>query len=285
MARFFCAVHAPDATPRAFALVEQMPGDDGPTYAVRDLRAVSGDDPTQTILDALAAEPQYAAQTTVVMTGGQEAVDALHERGPSAVAVTLIDDASADADALDAPLQVLVDTFEWVFRDGDVEIPGSLDDGASGAVAALHAEADLEAAGPGSDRDADGDLRTDESETMAGTRVSGDGPDAVRVEQSGNEEQVSTEKVQAPVTMSEASAAAVDTLGLRAGRVAASTGGPVPDLGDDADVAVALALAVWYGETVRDELPATDKLDEALASRNPDRSAADRGQQEPAGRS
>ena len=285
MARFLCAVHAPDATPRAYALVEQLPGGNGPAYAVRDLRTLDGDDPTQTVLDALAAEPQYAAQTVFVMTGGQKAVDALHERGPSAVAVTLIGDDSADADALDAPLQVLVDTFEWVFRDGDVEIPGSLDEGAGRAVAALHAQADLEAAAPGSDRDAEGDLDGGTSETMAGTRVAGSGPDAVVVEQSGNEEQVSTETVRAPVTMAEASAAAVDTLGLRAGRVAASTGRSDLDLGDYADAATALALAVWYGETARDELPATDKLDEAMAARNPDDSATNRGQQTPAGRS
>ena len=283
MARFFCAVHAPGATPRAFALVEQLPGDGDPTYAVRDLRALSGGDPTRTLLDVVASEPQYAAQTTFVLTGGQKAVDALHEHGPSGVAVTLLDGNSADADALDVPLQVLVDTFEWLYRTGAVDVPGSLD-AASDAVDALYSAADLDAAAPDSDRDPDGDLTGNESETLAGTEVAGSGPDAVTVEQSGSEANVSTERIEAPVTMDEASAAAVDAE-RRVGRVAAATNGPAPDLGEHADVAVALALACWYGETARDELPATDKLDEAMAARNPGDQAADRGQQEPAGRS
>ena len=283
MARFLCAVHAPDATPRAFALVEQTPGADGPTYAVRDLRPLSGDDPTGTLLDVVASEPQYAAQTTFVLTGGQEAVDALRERGPSGVAVTLIGDGtSVDADALDVPVQVLVDTFEWLYRTGAVDVPGSLD-AASDAVDALYSAADLEAAAPDSDRDPDGDVSGGESDTLAGTDVPGSGPAAVAVEQTGSEENTSTEVVRSPVTLAEASAAAVDAE-RRVGRVAAATNGPAPDLGDHADVAVALALACWYGEASRDELPATDKLDEALAARNPDGQAEDRGQQEPAGR-
>lgn len=282
MARFFCAVHAPDATPRAFALVEQLPGDTDPTYAVRELRTLSGDDPTQTLLDVVASEPQYAAQTTFVLTGGQKAVDALHERGPSGVAVTLLGDDSADADALDVPLQVLVDTFEWLYRTDAVDVPGDLDLG-SNAVDALYSAADLDAAAPDSDRDPDGDITGNESETLAGTTFEGSGPDAVRVEQSGSAENTSTERIEAPVTMSDASAAAVDAE-RRVGRVAADTNGEAPDLGDHADVATALALACWYGEASRDELPATDKLDEAMASRNPADQAADRGQQEPAGR-
>ena len=270
MARFLCAVHAPDATPRAFALVEALPGadgDEGPTYAVRDCRTLSGDDPTGALLDAVAAEPQYAGQTTFVMTGGQAAVDALHERGPSAVAVTLVGDgASADADALDVPLQVLVDTFERLYRDGAVSVPGTLD-AASAAVDAIYSAADLEAGAAGSDRDAAGDIDGGSTQTLAGTTVAGDGPDAVVVEQSGGEANVSTEVVESPVTLDEASAAAVDAYDRRA-RVAAATGGPAPDLGEHADTATALALALWYNETSRDDLPATDKADEALAARS-----------------
>lgn len=284
MARFLCAVHAPDATPRAFALVEALPGangkaHDGPTYAVRDCRTLSGDDPTGTLLNALASERQYAGQTTVVMTGGQKAVDALHDRGPSAVAVTLVGDGkSVDADALDVPLQVLVDTFERLYRDGAVDVPGSLD-AASGAVDAMYSAADLEAGAADSDRDESGDLDGEGTRTMAGTTVAGDGPDAVTVNQTGSEENVSTEVAEAPITADEASAAAVDAYD-RVGRVAAATGAPAPDLGRHADAATALALAVWYNEFSRDDLPATDVADEALArrsrrqdARNPQRNA------------
>lgn len=269
MAHFICALHAPDAAPRAFALVEVMNSGsaDGPTYAVRDCRALTGDDPTATVLDAVAAEPQYAGQTTFVSTGGQRAVDALHDRGPSAAAVTLLTgDTSADADAHDVRLQVLVDTFERLYRDGAVEVPGTLD-AASAAVDAIYGAADLEAGAADSDRDEAGDLDEGETRTLAGTSVRGDGPDAVVVEQSGTEANVSTEAVEAPVTADEASAAAVDARD-RVGRVAAPTNGPAPDLGDHADAATALALACWYGEVSRDDLPATDKADEALATRS-----------------
>ena len=275
MARFFCAVHAPNAVPRAYALVEVMSeGDEpseGPSYVVRDLRSVAvpegaeGGDPFGPVLHAIAQEPQYAAQTTFVLTGGQRAVDALHEHGPSAAAVTLVGESGPDTDADDVSLQVLVDTFERLYRDGAVTVPGSLD-AASDAVDALYREADLEAAAPDSDRDRSGDLDTG-STTLAGTTVPGDGPSPTVVEQSGSAANTSTERIEAPIDTDEASAMAV-AAEVRRGRVAASTGGPAPDLGDAEDVAVALALACWYGETTRDNLPQTDKADEALAARS-----------------
>ena len=259
MARFLCAVHAPDAAPLAFALLEVMDGPDGPTYAVRDLREVGGGDARQTVLDALAAEPQYAGQTTVVTTGGQRSADAFHDAGPSAVAVTL---GAGDVDAHDVSAQVLVDTFERLYRAGAVEVPGTLD-AASTAIEAMYSAADLDAAAPDSDRDAEGDLDDDGP----------DGPSAVTVEQSGGEANVSTETIKRSVTADEASAAAVDAREPQA-RVAASTGADV-DLGDAEPVALALALGCWYGETSRDGLPQTDRADEAIESRanRPDRRA------------
>ena len=276
MARFLCAVHAPTAAPRAYALVELMSDGDeaqtaGPSYVVRDLRSVAvpegaeGDDPFQPILQAIASEPQYAAQTTFVVTGGQRAADALHEHGPSAAAVTLLGTSGPDTDAADVSLQVLVDTFERLYRDGAVTVPGSLD-AASAAVDALYREADLEAAAAGSDRDAEGDLDTG-STTLAGTTVPGDGPSPTVVEQSGSAANTSTERIESPLTTDEATAMAVDAE-VRQSRVAAATGAPAPDLGEAEDVAVALALACWYGETTRDNLPQTDKADEALAARS-----------------
>ena len=271
MARFLCAVHAPKAAPRAYALVEVEPGDGGPVYTVRDLRSIDvpegaeGGEPFRDVFDAVNAEPQYAAQTTFVTTGGQRAADAIHEHGPSAVAVTLLGDDGPDTDAHDVPVQVLVDTFERLYRDGAVTVPGSLD-AASAAVDALYREADLEAAAPDSDRDDAGDLDTG-STTLAGTTVPGDGPSPTVVEQSGSAAPVSTEVVEDPVTADEASAAAVDARQSVA-RVAARTGAEAPDLGDAEGTAIALALACWFGETSRDGLPQTDKADEALAARS-----------------
>ena len=271
MARFLCALHASsDAVPTAYALVELMsdgdePSTDGPSYVVRDLRRLTGDDPTKEVLQTVASEPQYAAQTTFVTTGGQRAADALHEHGPSAAAVTLVGKDGPDTDAADVSLQVLVDTFERLYRDGAVTVPGSLD-AASEAVDALYREADLEAAAPDSDRDASGDIDAGASTTLAGTEVPGSGPKPTVVEQSGSAANTSTERVESPITADEATAMAVDAE-RRQSRVAARTGAPAPDLGDARDVAVALALACWYGETTRDNLPQTDKADEALAAR------------------
>ncbi|WP_420454604.1 hypothetical protein [Rubrivirga sp.] len=264
MARFLCAVHAPDAAPRSYALVEVMADGPAPTYAVRDLRRVSGDAPIQAVLDAVNSEKQYAGQTTVVTSGGQRSADAIHEVGPSAVAVTV---GSGDIDAHDVSAQVLVDTFERLYRAGAVEVPGTLD-AATEAIDAIYGSADLEAAAPDSDRNADGDLvdsADGASTTMAGTEVPGSGPSPAVIEQSGSEANVSTEVIEAPITPDEATAAAVDARESR-GRIAADTGAAV-DLGDHEDVALALALACWYGEASRDNLPQTDKADEALANR------------------
>ena len=268
MARFICALHTPKAAPRAYSLVEVQPGDGAPHYVVRDLRSVAvpegaeGGDPFRVVLDAVNAEPQYVAQTTFVTTGGQRSADALHEHGPSAVAVSLQN--VGDVDAHDVPLQVLVDTFERLYRKGAVEVPGSLD-AASGAVDAMYREADLEAAAADSDRDDEGNLDTG-STTLAGTTVPGDGPSPTVVEQSGSAAPVSTETIEAPVTADEASAAAVDARD-RVARIAVATGAAAPDLGDAEDTAVALALACWYGEASRDGLPQTDKADEAQQAR------------------
>ncbi len=266
MADFICAVHAPDGTPTAFALVEQLPGGSAPTYAVRELRALSGDDATRTLLDVVSSEPQYAGQTEFVTTGGQKAADALRDHGPSAAAVTLLADNAGDADAMDVSAQVLVDTFERLYRDGAVTVPGTLD-AASDVIETLYTVADLDAAAPDSDRDDDGDLVADgETDAMSGASYDGDGPDPAVIEQSGSAANVSTEVIEAPITTDEASAAAVDA-DRRVARIASATGGPAPDLGDHEATALALTLACWYGEATRDDLPITDKADEALANR------------------
>ena len=184
-------------------------------------------------------------------------MDALHARGPSAAAVTLRDgDAGADRDALDVSRQVLVDTFEMLFRQGAVRVP-TPGETASGAIQALYKGADLENAAPEGDRTAEGDLDDDPTP----------GPDADRIEQSGNAAALSTETVKRPVDAREATAAAV-AMDERTGRVAADTGEAAPDLGAHEAPALALALAVWYGESSADELPLTDKADEANAARD-----------------
>lgn len=261
MATFLCAVHARNHVPAAFALVEQVPGAQGPTYVVRALRALAGDDPTADLLAAMASEEQYAGNVRVVTTGGQPAADALHARGPSSIAVSLRH--APDADAVS--LQVLVDTFEMLYRQGAVDVPGALD-AASGAVDALYSGADLDNAAPDSDRTDDGDL-------LPGAPGTSDaGPAPTVVEQSGNEAADSTETIEEPISPAEASAAAVAAQTTLA-RVAAETGAEAPDLGEHADTATALALAVWFGEASRDGVMQTDKADEVSEKRLADKPA------------
>lgn len=247
MASFLCAVAARDAMPRAFALVEQSAGAAAPSYTVRVLRALDAADPFADLLSAAAAGEQTAGHVRFVTTGGQKAADALRAHGPSASVVSV---GPRAADAAGVSLQVLVDTFERLYRDGAVTVPGEID---AGAVAALYGAADLAAAAPDGDRGLDGDLDP---------ALGADGPAPAVIEQSGSAAPLSTEIIQRPISPAEASAVAV-AADVRVGRVAAATGGPEPDLGEHADTATALALAVWFGEASRDGLLPTDKADEA----------------------
>ncbi len=255
MSKFLCAVHTEGATLRAAVLVEQT---DAPAYVVRTIHA----SPTaQDVADLLASEPQYVAATTVIASGGQPGADVLHAVGLTASPVTL-DGSGSPATALQTTLGVLVGTFERVYRDGDVHIPGEVD-GASDAVAALYTSADLDAAAAGSDRDADGDL-----DAGAGTPIGGAdaqaGPNRAIVEQSGNAAGLSTRVVD-----DRSGRHAAGVIGARdtdEGRVAAEPG-TAPDLGDRSGVATALALAVWFGEATRDALPRTGQATQAAKAR------------------
>lgn len=259
---FLLALHCDGATPRALAVVERhADGADEPTYTVHDLRRLDGDDPTTDALAVLAA-PEHVARTLVVATGGQPAADALRARGPSAVAVTLLDGrAAAGADVHTATAGELANTFARVYRAGGVAVAGGVDDAAD-AVRALDAAADPEASAEDRDetRDADGTVDEGTTTTLSGDTVAGDGPAPAVVRQSGGQKAVSTERVDARTDPRDLTAAAV-TATDRAGRVSGASPADAPDL-DDA--ALALGLAVWYAETTRDELPTTDKADEAL---------------------
>lgn len=263
MPKFIAAIHATGETPHAVALVETGVSESGATYTVRTVRAL-GDKPLDAIETMLASEEQYVGNTVVVTTGGQRAADALHAQGPSAAAVTLRKGSSADRDAHDTTTQVLVDTFEMLYRGGAVMMPTPTET-ASGALRALYQGADLDNAAPEGDRNEDGDIDAD----------SASGPSAVEIEQSGSSAALSTETVKRPVGAREASAAAA-AMDTRIGRIAAETNEAAPDLGEHEAPALALALAVWYGETTADELPQTDQADEVnqkRAKRNANRAS------------
>ena len=251
MAQFIAAVHSSDASPRAMALVETSDTPQGAHYTVREVREIGEWDALNSFL---ASEPQYVGQTSVVTTGGQNAADALHAHGPSAAAVTLRAGNSADRDALDVSVQVLVDTFEMLFRAGSIDVPIT-SEAASDAARALYHGADVDNAAPEGDRDTEGDLE-----------ASTDSPEPDVIEQSGSAAATSTEVIKSPITVREATVAAVEAA-ERAGRIAADTGAEAPSLGDHEATALALALAVWYGEATADDLPLTDQADEVNSKR------------------
>ena len=263
MPRFLAAAHAIDGRPRALALVEQMESSSGPTYTVRELRRL-GDDPYAEINRLMASEPQYVGATQLVVSGGQEVADALHAQGPSAAVVSL-EGGESTLDAAAASAQVLVDTFEWLYRDGAVTVSGDLEHG-SAAVDAMYRETDLTNAAADSDRGPDDNLLGGSVETLDGVSYRGDGAAAAEIEQSGSEANASTERIERPITTAEASAAAADAE-TRVGRIAARRADATPSLGDAEDVALALALAVWFGESLRDSLAVTDQADEIPMSR------------------
>ncbi len=241
MASFIAAVHHRDGQPAAFALVEQTPGPAAPRYHVRRLHAL-GDDGLAHVLADLADRAEYAGQTVVVTTGGQAAADAIHDAGPSAVPVTLTGNGTpGTTDSVSVSPQVLVDTFERLYRERAVEAPGGLDE-ASAAIAALYRAADLDAA-------------------VAEAGISGLEDDAspAVVEQSGGADALSTGVIGEDEN-TETFTAAPDR--PRRGRLATDTGAPPPDLGEHEHIALALALACWFGEYAADALPVTDQADE-----------------------
>jgi hypothetical protein len=268
---FLCAVATDGKAPSAYALVEQ--NGDGPerTYAVRELGRFGDRDPVAHLQDLLAASKQYVGRVSVITMGGQPLADRFHEGGLSAVAVQTEAPASRDADTLIVPEQQLVDTFAALYRDNAVDIPGSLD-GASEALAAVYA-----AMG----EDAGADEATEEEEALVASEASGedvkapaqDGPKPAVVEQSGGSAAVSTAQIGNTAgghrSTKDAPFLVTDELGpQRQGRTegGSQTFGPV-ELGNHRGEALALGLAVWYGEYSTTDLPMTDQADETGRAR------------------
>ncbi len=266
MASFICAVSTDGSAPAAFALVEQTPAADGgrPAYTVRLLDRF-GDDPVEELSDALAGQQQYAGHVTVVTTGGQPVADLFHDGGLSAVAVETRRGSNRDADTTPVSEQVLVDTFEAAYRHSAVEMPGSLDLGSAALAALYGAMGDDAGASEASDRMAA--LAEAEATGEEVSPVPADGPKPAVVEQSGSEANVST-----AVLGGDESDRTAPNVPLTAPEGNSLAQNPADrfesvDLGEDRDVALALALAVWYGEHSADALPTTDQADETARAR------------------
>ena len=272
MSRFICSVYTRKRTPTAFALFEHSAATETARrrYTLRDLRT-AGDDAVQEVADLLASQPQFVGQTTLVVMGGQPAADKFADRGLSAIAVRQVGETGRAGEALQTSPAALRDTFEHVFRDGDVQVQ-TAQDLAADAVRALYPSADLEAAAAeptiGSEASAGeeitGEVQDDAGliSTMAGTTLpDGRGTEAV-IEQSGSAANEGTAVVGSGTNaagMALANAAAADAA---ESRVAPSTSTANLDLGEHQDAALAMALGVWYGEAAGNGPLATDKADE-----------------------
>lgn len=261
MSHFICSVTTDSSdVPAAFALTEQVPGrgDDLPSYHVRTLGCLTGTDPVEAVQDLLADEEQYAGRVTLVVTGGQPVADRFSKAGLSAVAVVLGE--RADGDVLRASEQTLVDTFAAVYRHGTVEMPNE-HEASSSVLAALYAAM--------SD-DAGADEATPEMEALAEEETTGeaaapvpeDGPKPDTAGLSGSSAALSTAKIGGDESDRNATAAEAATgPDRKTGRIDDSSAGAA-ELGEHRDLALAVALACWYGEHRADDLPMTDQADE-----------------------
>jgi hypothetical protein len=259
MSVFICAVSTEGRNPTAFSLLEQTPGPAGgrPTYTVRDIGRFGDNDPFSHLRDLLAGGEEMAGQTVIVASGGRPVMERFRDEGISTVPVELGGGASRDGDTLAVTEQTLVDTFQLVYRQSIVDSPGGLDH-VSEAIHALYgAMSDDAGADDASESYADVDLASGAGEPDE--RQGGDVSPTV-VEQTGTAESASTARVGGRQEDRDMLAAGEPDVETPAGRVdqrAASEDSV--DLGDQRDVALALALAVWYGEYSATEVPTTNQ--------------------------
>ena len=264
MPHFICSVSTASDAPAAYALTEQVPSRDGgrPSYHLRELGRFGSNDPVDVVQDVLADEAQYAGNVTVVVMGGRQAADRFADVGLSAVPVAVGE--RADGDTLRTSEQTLVDTFASVYRHRAVEMPGTMDH-VSDVLAALY---------NAMSEDAGADEASPEMEALATEETTGeptepipdDGPNPDVIAQSGSSAALSTAQVGGDESDRDATVdEAMTAPDQRRGLVDDRNDGPVDfgaDFGEVRDLALAVALACWYGEYSADELPLTDQADE-----------------------
>ena len=259
MSHFILAVSTSSDNPTAYALAERMVNSesDEANYSIRVLSPFEGDDPVSAVKDLLADEEQYAGRTTLVVMGGQKVADRFGEAGLSAVPVLL--NTSGAADALQVTEQTLVDTFESVYRHRTVEMPNEREE-ASAVLAALYGAMST---------DAGADEASPRMEALAREETTGettdpipvDGPAPAVPELSGSSAPLSAAKIGGDEEDRTATVEDVATATADRGLVDTRNAGPA-NLGEHRDLALALALACWYGEYDADSVPMTDQADE-----------------------
>lgn len=271
MSVFICAISTEGRTPSAFALVEQSPAPGGgrPTYTVRDVGRFNDDDPLERLSDLLASGEELTGHTVIVASGGRPTASALGKTGFTTVPVEIGTGASRDGDAIPVAEQTLIDTFQAVYRNSILDTPGSLDH-VSEAIHALYSAMSIDA-GAGETPEAYADLGPEgEGADESDERQPGEHPRPAVIDQSGSETNVSTARVggrddnRDMLPMSDAEVES-ERSGLVDDRARVTDGG---ELGEPRDIALALALAVWYGEYTSDEVPMTDQAGSTQRARN-----------------
>lgn len=257
MPAFICAVSTSKRAPRAFALLEQLPprDDERPSYALKALRRFEEGDVAQQLQDMLAENEDLAGHTTVVVQGGQPVARKLHKAGLTAVPVETRPPVSRDGDTVAVAEQTVVDTFEAVFRRSLITFPDD-DDLVERAVRSLYVSMSDDAGA----EDAPDHLSAEMEEEL-GTMPPEDDAAADLVNQSGGENSISMGIVADDRRDR-------DVLPMSRGEVGPVQSGLIDerlitahqvDMGEDHDAAMALGLAVWYGEYSADEVPVTDQ--------------------------
>jgi hypothetical protein len=260
MSQFICAVSTSSSdAPAAYALAERLTqGGAAPGYSIRTLGRFTDGDPVETIQNLLADEEQYAGRATLVVMGGQGVADRFGEAGLSAVPVIV--GPNGDSDTLQVTEQTLVDTFESVYRHRTVEMPNEHEE-VSAVLSALYNAMSDDAGAAEASPEMEALAREETTGTPTET-IPEDGPKPDVPELSGSSAPLSTAKVggdaeDRTARVEEAATAPTPRHGLED----ASNAGPV-DLGQQRDLALALALSCWYGEYDADDVPMTDQADE-----------------------
>jgi len=272
---FICAISTEGRDPAAYALLEQSAGPEGssPTYTVRDVGRFDDEKPHERLADLLASGEEMTGRTVIVASGGRPTAAALAKSGFSCVPVEIGTGASRDGDTMSVAEQTLIDTFQAVYRNSIIDTPGALDH-LSEAIHALYNAMSIDA-GAGETPEAYDDLGPEGEGADAEERDPADHPNQAIIEQSGGAASISTARVGGRDNsrdMLQTSEADVDP--ERSGRVddRARATGSGAELGEPRDIALALALAVWYGEKTADEIPTTDQAGQTQRARSIKRS-------------
>jgi hypothetical protein len=257
MPGYICAISTRGREPAAYALVEQAREHEArrPMYTIHDIGRFGEGSAIEQLQDLLAGDPVIPGRTVLVVQGGHRVAGGFHDAGMTAVPVETQPPGSRDGDTISVSEQTAIDTFEGMYRRTEVAVRGE-NELAARAIRALYLVMSDDA---GAD-DIPDHLAAEIPDEVGPPPPEDDAkPDVIAL--SGRETSISTAIVADQEHPHDMLPLAVDEAEPR--RRGLVDEGPNTtlevDMGDDHDIAMALALAVWYGEYSADEVPVTDQ--------------------------